>query len=539
MKSDGAGSTIAFRDGKAQTVSFLINLYVDGIMVSVKRKIVRNTAANTFMKLWRYAVNFFLLPFIILHVGVEDYGLYLLVGAFVGYFGLLDLGVGASLVKYVAEYNAKGDKEMINKMVNSTFVFYLGVGIAVCLGVMAIGYFFVDFFRIEEGSVELARAIALMVAIGALTSWPIRSFTFSLQGLQRYDMNVLVDFITVTITAAVTVTILLAGYGIIELIFTGIVVGAVGQIAKVILVQRMMPFLDLRKRYMGMKTMKMIFTFSSVVFATEIIWMLMMGLDRLVIGLFVGVAAVTFYYICRALYDIVNTVAMLPISATLPAASELVAQKDEKKLRSLVYRVGKYRAAAVLPISISIIIFAKDILRLWMGVDYIWLAPYVQLFVSYWFLGAAWGVLSNILLAREKLRMMLNIYVVNAIINVFFSVTLTYLYGWVGVILGTLLGWATIAPWAMKTFLRGSKIPAREYFRNSLWPAYAPAGAMALLLLGLRHFIVSEHILVVGTLGMLGLAVYFGLFYWKGLNGAERAEIKTVFSKLIGKKNSA
>ena len=98
---------------------FHINVHV----ATIKKKIVRNTAANAFMNLWRYAVNFFLLPFIILHVGVEDYGLYLLVGAFVGYFGLLDLGVGTSLVKYIAEYNAKGDKERINKMVNSTFAF--------------------------------------------------------------------------------------------------------------------------------------------------------------------------------------------------------------------------------------------------------------------------------------------------------------------------------------------------------------------------------------------------------------------------------
>jgi len=42
----GAGSTIAFSEGNAQTVSFLINLNVEGYMASVKRKIVRNTAGG-------------------------------------------------------------------------------------------------------------------------------------------------------------------------------------------------------------------------------------------------------------------------------------------------------------------------------------------------------------------------------------------------------------------------------------------------------------------------------------------------------------
>ena len=505
-------------------------------MASIKKKIVKNTVANTFMKLWRYAISFFLLPFIILHVGVVDYGLYLLVGAFVGYFGLLDMGMSASLVKYVAEYNAKGDKEMINKMVNSTFIFYLGIGVAVCIGVMTIGYFFVDFFKIESGSIEMARAIAMMVAIGALTSWPMRSFSTSLEGMQRYDLSVLVDFITVTLNAGVTIALLLSGYGIIELIFSGIVIGAIGQISKVWLVQKMMPFLSLKRKYMGMETMRKIFRFSSVVFVTQIIWMLLLGLDRIVIGLFVGVAAVTFYFIAKTLYDIVNTIAMLPTSAVLPAASELVAQNDETKLRSLVYRVGKYRAALVLPLTILIIIFAKDILRIWMGSDYIWLEPYVQLFVSYWLLGAAWGILNAVLLAKEKLRIMLNIYIANAIVNVFFSITLTYYFGWVGVILGSLLGWLTIAPWAMNKFLSGCNVPTREYFRISLWPAYAPAGAMALIMLTVRHFFISEHILFVVALGLLGLGVFYSLFYYKGLIDSEKAEINEIIYSIVPKK---
>jgi len=44
LKSDGAGSTIAFRDGEAQTVRYLINLDVAHTMVSTE--IVRNTAGG-------------------------------------------------------------------------------------------------------------------------------------------------------------------------------------------------------------------------------------------------------------------------------------------------------------------------------------------------------------------------------------------------------------------------------------------------------------------------------------------------------------
>jgi O-antigen/teichoic acid export membrane protein len=504
-------------------------------MVSVKKKIIKNTLANTFMKLWRYGVNFFLLPFIILHIGVADYGLYLLVGAFVGYFGLLDLGVGASLVKYVAEYNAKGDKEMINKMVNSTFVFYLGVGVAVCVGIMFIGYVFVDFFKIEEGSVNLARGIAAMVAIGALTSWPIRSFSTSLEGMQRYDLTVLVDFIIVTINGCITIVLLLSGYGIVELIFFGIIVGAIEQISKVWLVQRMMPFLILKREYMGMVTMRKIFKFSSVVFVTQITIILMMGLDRVIIGFFVGVAAITFYYIVSSLYEIINTASSLPSSALLPAVSDLVAKGDEKTLKLLAYRGGKYRAAAILPITASIIILAKDILRFWMGINYIWLAPYVQLFVSLWFITATWGILGTMLLAREKYRPVLKINIANCSINLVLSILLTYYLGWIGVLLGTLLGWVFISPWVMKAYLQGNNIPGYDYFKKSVLPAYFPLSAMIITLLVSKYFIMSINPIMLIVNGFLGFGVYFSIFYFKGLTTYEKTEIKTVLHSFLTK----
>jgi O-antigen/teichoic acid export membrane protein len=509
----------------------MIKFDIEGIMTSVKKKILKNTAANTFMKLWRYGINFFMLPFIILHVGVVDYGLYLLVGAFVGYFGLLDLGVGTSLVKYVAEYNAKGDKEMINKIVNSTFLFYLCIGVAVCIGVITIGYFFVDFFKIESGSVELARAIAAMVAIGALTSWPIRSFSTSLEGLQRYDLTVFIDFITINATAGATIILLLSGYGIVDIIFWGIVVGAIGQILKVWLAQRMMPFLSLKMKYMNMETMKKIFKFSSVVFTFQLVYMIMLGSDRIVLGLFVGVAAITYYYITRSLHDLVQTVSALPSSSILPAASELIAKNDEKTLKSLIYRGSKYQIALSLPISILVIIFAKDILYFWMGIDYIWLTPYVQLFVSYRILITSWGMMDTVIIAKEQYKPVLKIEITNAAINLALSVILTYYFGLVGVIAGTVLGWIFIYPWVLKAYFKYCNISGTEYFHRVIMTTFGPACAMVFTLLSLNFIINSDNLIILGLICLVGLICYLLLFYYKGLDGNERSEIKVIMKK--------
>ena len=119
-------------------------------MASVKKKIVKNTIANTLLSFSNYIIAFLMFPFIIGYIGVVDYGLYLLVGAFVGYFGLFDFGVGGALVKYIAEYKEKQKMDSINEVINSTFAFYLIIGIVICIFISVIGFFYVDLFGIDE-----------------------------------------------------------------------------------------------------------------------------------------------------------------------------------------------------------------------------------------------------------------------------------------------------------------------------------------------------------------------------------------------------
>ena len=69
---------------------------------------------------------FILTPYIIRHIGAERFGILAVAGVFTCYFGLFDFGIGASFVKYVAEFYAKKDAEKINQVI-STGIFFYGV----------------------------------------------------------------------------------------------------------------------------------------------------------------------------------------------------------------------------------------------------------------------------------------------------------------------------------------------------------------------------------------------------------------------------
>ena len=500
-------------------------------MASVKKKIVRNTIANSLLKASKYIINFLLFPFIISYVGAEDYGLYLLVGAFVGYFGLLEFGVGTSLVKYVAQYTTKEDEKTVNEMVNSSFLFYLGVGIAICLSVIFIGYYFVDFFGVEGGQLDKARFIAILVAIGALTSWPMRSFGSALKGLQRYDINMIIQFIVALVNAGATILILLNGGGIIDLIFWGIIIGAGGQLATVIAVQRYLPYLDLKREYMTIKAMKKIFTFSSVIFVTQIIGLVVLGTDRIVIGAFVSVAAITHYAVARKLHDMVHTASALPSSALLPAATELETKEDKKAIERLIFKGGKYKCALIIGTATIIFILAEPIINLWMGPDYTFMTWPTQVYISYWFVFAAWGVMGSVLLAQEKFKPLLMLYGTNAIANIILSIILVQRYEVLGVVLGTTIPYFFIMPIVIISGLRLINIKFIKYVKKVILTTYPMALAAGGLLYSIIYLFpsITDNIVGLGLTGLIGISTYFGLFYLFGLTAKEKSDVKKMF----------
>ena len=160
---------------------------------SIKRKLVGNTFWNMSIKLWKVLIHVVMLPIIVHYLGREAYGVYLLVSAIFGYSNLLDFGVGGALIKYISEYNVKGDKRSINKMITSTYIFYLLIGSFILLFGIVLTFFLENIFKLDNELLLIAQIILLLFAISSPLSWSTRTFSSVLQGLQRYDGKSLVS----------------------------------------------------------------------------------------------------------------------------------------------------------------------------------------------------------------------------------------------------------------------------------------------------------------------------------------------------------
>ena len=181
---------------------------------SLSYKLIRNTFFNFVGRSWAMLVTLFLTPYIVSKLGMQRFGVWSLIFVITSYFSLLDLGLGASFVKYIAEHYARKDYEAINQVFNSGLALYL----ILFLIIVAAGFILRDpilcLFKIPPELFADAQFVLLVaVAIYSLSN-VFGTFQAVITGLQRMDVTNLISLGVSVPRILGTVLLLEMGYGL-------------------------------------------------------------------------------------------------------------------------------------------------------------------------------------------------------------------------------------------------------------------------------------------------------------------------------------
>ena len=159
-------------------------------------------------------VTLLLTPYIISVLGVRGFGIWSLSLALTGYIGLLDVGVSTSLVKYISEYDTKGDLDAINRVVNTGFVFYLALAAIILPLTVLFADRVLHFFHIPAEIWHETRFVLIAAAAIYCLSNTFGVFEAVMAGLQRMDVTNAIAIATSIPNAVGTVAFLQLGYGL-------------------------------------------------------------------------------------------------------------------------------------------------------------------------------------------------------------------------------------------------------------------------------------------------------------------------------------
>ena len=480
-----------------------------GFMKFDKGQILKNVGSSWFALGVNVLVGVFLSPFIIHRLGDEAFGLWVIIFSITGYYGLFDLGIRSSIVRYVSKYTATNNQAELNRLVNTALFSYSCIGIVAMLITLVAALFVHTIKGVSPEFEVTARWLLLMVGTSVSLGFPFGLFGGILEGLQRFYLLNFTNISTTLLRALLIVITLSHGRGLLTVAFITVGLPLVGGLINAAAVFRHLR-LRLGPQYVSLASLRQIATYGGTTFLIIVASRLRFKTDALVIGTFVSAAAVTYFTIGSRLVDYAGEVVYTMAQIFVPMASQSDAVKDSRRLRQIFIAGNRMCALVIFPIAAILILLGKSIIEAWVGARYISTSyPILLILLIPSTLLVMQAASPRVLFGMGKHQTLAKWTLGEGIANLVLSVILVRKYGIMGDALGTAIPLSCTVLFFLPYHLcRLLKLRLLAYVRHSfLLPLSLTVPLVAVLLL-MRRWFVPHHLLQLVEQVAIALAVY-------------------------------
>lgn len=409
----------------------------EGQMIRKQPSLKINAISNWTSLIVQVMVGFFLTPFIINQLGKSGYGLWVLVGSFIGYYGLLNLGVSSAITRYIARFSARNNTKKLNETANTALLMFCITGLIAVLISFAIAGPLAVFFNITPEHIGEFKRIVAVLGIATGLSFPGGVFSAMITARERYVAVNIVNIAATLLRTALTVVILQAGHGLAGIAYPTLAATVASVIAMFFIVRSVVPEFCIRFDCARMSNLKMLLVYGGNTTIITVADILRLKIDSIVIGRMIGMAEVGIYGIAAILIGHMFSVVTAGMGVLTPRFAALDSEDKQEELKNTLLRALSISSCIACCLALLLILFGRPFVFLWVGKDFDNAVPVLTvLAISYAFaLSQTPGI--SLMYAMNKHRYYAVVTTLEAIANVFLSILLSRHYGIIGVALGT------------------------------------------------------------------------------------------------------
>jgi O-antigen/teichoic acid export membrane protein len=330
-------------------------------------RLTRNILASFFSKGWSALLSLVCVPFYVKFLGVEAYGV---IGVFVtmqAALSLLDLGLGAAFTREVAQISHKiGSPRNIPDLLRTLEVIYWIVALVMAIVIWGLGPVIAKHW-LRLGilpSEEVGQAIGI-AGFSFAVLWPTSLYSGGLTGLHR---QVLLGWITSVAAVLRVGGALLALWLVSPTLKTFFLAQAGANLFQTIVtglcLWRCLPQAGAKAAF-RIGLVRVLARFAIGMTGISVTSVVLTQLDKLILSKTLPLEVFGYYVIAGTLASGLYIFISPLFGVLFPKFSQLVAQGDRPSLVKL-YHIGcQLMTVLVLPVAVVMVVFAKDLLRLW------------------------------------------------------------------------------------------------------------------------------------------------------------------------------
>ena len=485
-----------------------------------KRQIAKNVGSSWVSLGFDVLVGLFLSPFLIHWLGDTAFGIWVLIFSITGYYGLFDLGIHSSVVRYVSKFAATDDIEDLAKLINTSLFTYSCIGALSLLVTLFLSFYVDHIFKIPPELHSTARWLLLLVGASVGIGFPLGVVGGYLDGLQRFYVN---NWANIAGDIARLVGILLAvhyGRGLLTIAAITVVLPVILSAIRGVIAYRIQP-VPFGLKYVDRTTFRTMVNYSSVTMIIMIATQLKFKTDNIVIGTMISAAAVTYFSIGSRIVSYAQQVVMAMAQNFLPIASQSEATGNMDRLRKVFVVGNRICALTAFPITAVLLVLGRSVIELWVGKKYVATSyPVLVVLIVPATLMWAQAASGRVLFGISKHRTWAFVTLAEGICNLILSIILVRPYGIIGDAYGTAIPLACSMILFMPRHLcRQLGIRLGTYLREAfVLPLLVTAPLMLALLWMQRWFIPHTYLQLAAQLLIAGTVYGLGLLWvvWSG-----------------------
>lgn len=306
-------------------------------------------------------------PWMIRQIGVSDYGLYSLVGAFLGYF-MLDFGLSGTITRFVAKYRAEGNEEKVANMLGMTAKVYLALDAIIFLVLFVLYFFLTDIFGggLTAEEIEKLELLYSIAGTFSVLSFLFKPVSGAMMAYEYFVENKTLDLLVRVGTVVFIVIMLLLGGNVYHLVFiTGFVGFFVALLRYVVFIRKSK--LKINWRYFEKAELIGLFSFSAWVLVVQLSQMFRLSLVPTILGIFSNTTEISVFSVGKNLEGMVYTIATALNGLFLPVVSRMVHSGNRKGIMDLMIRVGRIQLFIIFLTFAGFFVFGERFIHLWVG----------------------------------------------------------------------------------------------------------------------------------------------------------------------------
>jgi O-antigen/teichoic acid export membrane protein len=504
--------------------------------VEIKKGLVAKNSASFFVTyILNITVLVWLHQYLLRRVSIEEYSLYAVIAAVIAYAPLLEVMIVTGLIRYAVEAYAVGDQRRVTQIASSAFSILMILGPITLVCGLIFAWNIDHVLTVPKHLLMDARLMMALLMFSFSIRLMISPFWIGLHIRQKFVLNNLIRLGGEALRLTFLFILLFMISTKVLWVVVASVIGSLGSLTAMTLVSRhLVPALKFRRDEIKSEAKRKLIHFGLWNFVASSAFSIRNHADIIILNKLSTPLDVACFNLGRLCYRQPLLAWGMVRQSIFPVLTAMHATDRKESLRNTYLRGGRYALWIVLLIATPIIIFRNEIIRLYVGPEYLLAASVILILLL------AFPVeLGNILVTPiARARGMIKPLAVRVIVIQSVNLVLTIILvgqlrmGAVGSALATLLIMLLFEPLLMWPLgFKLVDVRLERFLRETFFPGILPAVLYALLLIVLRWLVQPSTWMNLLVCAAIGCVFYLASLYKFCLQSGDKKDLEKLLRR--------